>query len=146
MEIKIKLNEYELTKVLADGTLKALADSINTEMAATRAAGAEELKKYDAQNDDLSDKKATKGTTAPKTEKMPAAAQPAPQPEGVSTTDTPAETPEVKLEDVRAVLASLTKAGKSDDVKALFAKYGASKLPEVKKEHYADLLQEARAL
>lgn len=146
MEIKIKLNEYELTKVLADGTLKALADSINTEMAATRAAGAEELKKYDAQNDDLSDKKATKGTTAPKTEKMPAAAQPAPQPEGVSTTDTPAETPEVKLEDVRAVLASLTKAGKSDDVKALFAKYGASKLPEVKKEHYAELLQEARAL
>lgn len=51
--------------------------------------------------------------------------------------------PEIKQEEVRKVLAEMSKRGKTAEVKALLEKYGASKLSEVKPKDYADLLKEA---
>lgn len=50
------------------------------------------------------------------------------------------------LEDVRAKLAALNKAGKREAVQALIASYGAGKLTEVKESNYADLMQKAGEL
>lgn len=178
MEIAIKLNEYELTKVLVDGTLLALSQSVASRKKENLDAIDDNTKGTEAKNAPESDKTTTKGTTAPKTEKKPPADKPAAQTAatkcplcgenqfdspsgltcpnghgGVESTDqeTPqaddaAEQTQPTLEQVRAVLAELTKAGKNDDIKALFTRYGAKKLTEVKKEDYAALLQEAGKL
>ena len=50
------------------------------------------------------------------------------------------------LETVRAKLAAISQAGKKDEIAALIAKFGASKLTEVKPENYADLLAAAEGL
>ena len=52
--------------------------------------------------------------------------------------------PEIKAEEVRKVLAEMSKRGKTAEVKALLEKYGATKLSEVKPENYADLLTRAK--
>lgn len=51
--------------------------------------------------------------------------------------------PEIKPEEVRKVLAEMSKSGKTAEVKALLEKYGATKLSEVNPKYYADLLKEA---
>ncbi len=50
---------------------------------------------------------------------------------------------EIKLEEVRKVLAEMSKRGKTAEVKALLQKYGAEKLSEVNPKDYAELLKEA---
>lgn len=61
----------------------------------------------------------------------------------------PAETkaPEktITLTDVRAVALKLSKAGKSDVLKEIFAKFDATKLSEVPEDRYDDLMQELTA-
>lgn len=44
------------------------------------------------------------------------------------------------LTDIRAVALKLSKAGKSDTLKEIFAKFGATKLSEVSKEYYEELM------
>lgn len=58
------------------------------------------------------------------------------------------EEPEKKItiEEVRAVLASKTQAGKRREVKELLLKYDSGKLSGVKPENYAALLADAEAL
>ena len=65
-----------------------------------------------------------------------AKASPAPAPK--------AET--VNLEQVRAKLTTLSQDGKKNEVAALIAEFGASKLTEVKPEDYAALLANAEKL
>ena len=48
------------------------------------------------------------------------------------------------LEEVRAVLAEISRSGKTAEMKALLSKFGAAKLSDVKPEQYASLLQKAR--
>lgn len=48
--------------------------------------------------------------------------------------------------DVRAVALKLSKAGMSDTLKDIFAKFGASKLSEVPEERYNDLMDELMAV
>lgn len=50
------------------------------------------------------------------------------------------------LVQVREKLASLSRAGKQAQVKALIEKFGATKLSEIKEEDYAALMQEAEGL
>lgn len=52
----------------------------------------------------------------------------------------------VTKEMVRERLGVIMKAGKQAEVKALVAKHGASKLPDLKEENYAAVYQEAEAL
>lgn len=52
----------------------------------------------------------------------------------------------IKLEDVRAVLADISRSGKTAEMKALLAKFGASKLSDIDPAKYADLLAEAEAV
>ena len=54
--------------------------------------------------------------------------------------------PEIKLEDVRAVLAEKSRAGHTAEVRALLKKYGAAKLSEIDPANYEALLQDAEAI
>lgn len=52
----------------------------------------------------------------------------------------------IKFEDLRAVLAVLTRDGKQQEVKELITKYNAKKLSDVPEDKYKELLDEAREL
>lgn len=52
----------------------------------------------------------------------------------------------VTIEQVRAVLAAKSQAGKQAAVKDLITKYGAAKLTEIPPAKYAELLKEAEEL
>ena len=69
----------------------------------------------------------------------PAPAQPEP------AAESPSE-PVIALEEVRAVLARLSQAGKAPAVKALIADAGFSKLTDIPAEQYRGLLAKAAAL
>ena len=56
------------------------------------------------------------------------------------------EKKEISIEEVRAVLAAKTQAGKRREVKELLLKYDSGKLSGVKPENYAALLADAEAL
>lgn len=80
-----------------------------------------------------------------KTEKPALTLAPDPEPEAApEQPDTTATEPTVSLEDVRAELARLNKAGKKEITKSLLTKYGADKLSEINPEQYADLYAEAK--
>lgn len=59
--------------------------------------------------------------------------------EKTSPSDAPNKT------DVRAVALKLSKAGKQDVLKAIFAKYGADKLSGVAEERYPELMKDLEA-
>ena len=54
--------------------------------------------------------------------------------------------PELKLEDIRAVLAEKSRAGHTAEVRALLKKYGAAKLSEIDPANYEALLQDAEVI
>ncbi len=54
--------------------------------------------------------------------------------------------PELKLEDVRAVLAEKSRAGHTAEVRALLKKYGAAKLSAVDPASYEALLKDAEVI
>ena len=56
------------------------------------------------------------------------------------------EKKEISIEEVRAVLAAKTQAGKRREVKELLLKYDSGKLCGVKPENYAALMADAEAL
>ena len=56
------------------------------------------------------------------------------------------EVKEVTLEEVRGSLSSLSDKGKGEEVKALIKKFGASRLTDIPKEKYEQLLSEADSL
>lgn len=56
------------------------------------------------------------------------------------------EKKEISIEEVRAVLATKTQAGKRREVKELLLKYDSGKLSGVKLENYAALMADAEAL
>lgn len=60
-----------------------------------------------------------------------------------SPKETPAP-PKITFEDLRVVLAVLTRSGKQEKVKELIEKYGAKKLSDVPEDKYYELLKEAR--
>ena len=53
---------------------------------------------------------------------------------------------DIKLEDIRAILAEKSQAGKTKDIRSLLDSYGAEKLSDVKPEQYPKLLEEAKVL
>ena len=63
-----------------------------------------------------------------------------------SVTQTEPEEKPIAIEDIRAVLAAKTQAGKRREVKELLLKYDSGKLSGVKPENYAALLADAEAL
>lgn len=67
--------------------------------------------------------------------------------EAAVTEEAPAATASAPtMEEVRAVLGKLQKAGRRDEVKKLLNSVGAEKLPEVDPKHYAELIQKAGEL
>ena len=53
---------------------------------------------------------------------------------------------ELKLEDVRAVLAEKSRAGHTAEVRALLKKYGAAKLSEITPANYEALMKDAEVI
>lgn len=53
---------------------------------------------------------------------------------------------EVKLEDVRMVLADKSRSGKTAELKALISTFGAEKLSDIDQSNYAELLKKAKVL
>ena len=94
---------------------------------------------------------AEKAEDKPKVEKKklePAKAEPAKEAEEPVKEEPVKEEPvnEYTLEDVRAKLGALQKAGHRDEVKAMLRSVGAEKLPEVDPKDYAALMQKAGEL
>lgn len=54
--------------------------------------------------------------------------------------------PEIKLEDVRAVLAEKSRAGHTAEVRTLLQKYGAEKLSAVDPANYEALMKDAEVI
>ena len=52
----------------------------------------------------------------------------------------------ITFEDLRAVLAVLTRDGKQKEVKELITKYGAKKLSDIPEDKYQELLDKAREI
>ena len=52
--------------------------------------------------------------------------------------------PSIKEEDVRKVLTELSRRGRTQEMKALLAKYGAAKISEVDPKDYRALLDDAK--
>lgn len=68
-------------------------------------------------------------------EDAPAATQPQPEPQ-----------PQLKLEDVRAVLADMSRKGHTAEIRELLGKYGAAKLSGVDPANYEALLKDVEGL
>lgn len=66
----------------------------------------------------------------------------------VTTKEKPKSEPEkeLKLEDLRAVLATKAKDGYKNEIRALLNKYGAESLSALATEHYAAVIEEARGI
>lgn len=60
--------------------------------------------------------------------------------------ETKAQKKELTLETVRAVLAEKSRAGKTQEVRALLKEFGADKLSGVKEDDYPALVKKAEAL
>ena len=58
----------------------------------------------------------------------------------------PKKEPELKLEDVRAVLADMSRKGYTAQIRELLQKYGASKLSGVDPKNYKALLKDVEGL
>ena len=58
----------------------------------------------------------------------------------------PKKEPVLKLEDVRAVLADLSRRGHTAEIRALLKSYGAAKLSAIDPADYGALLKEAEVL
>ena len=58
----------------------------------------------------------------------------------------PAKEPELMLEDVRAVLADMSRKGHTAEIRALLQKYGAAKLSGVDPANYKALLKDVEGL
>ena len=68
------------------------------------------------------------------------------EPQAAETPETKTEKPSVSLEQVRAVLADKSRAGKTAEVRALLIKFGAEKLSAIEPDQYPALLQAAEEL
>jgi hypothetical protein len=144
MKFTIEMNVYELSRSITEGTLQALC----------RDAQAAE---QDARKVNMSTPISMKETVEKKADKPTKEAKVAPAAEEKETTEqattkqpdnmsAEVEEPSFTLEEVRAKLAALSQAGKQAQVKALIAKFGASKLTDVPKDKYAELMKEAGEL
>jgi hypothetical protein len=60
--------------------------------------------------------------------------------------ENPAPKQDIKLEDIRAILAEKSQAGKTKDIRSLLDSFDAEKLSDVKPEQYPKLLEEAKVL
>lgn len=53
---------------------------------------------------------------------------------------------QIKFEDVRKVLAEISKQGKTREMKALLSKYGAKRLSDVNPKDYGEILTAAKEI
>jgi hypothetical protein len=111
----------------------------------TRRAAAQDSASAAGTSETTSQPDPTPTATTAVTEDPKPAAEPSTQEAPAASTASSTE-PELSLEDVRAKLTAISKAGKADGVKGLLANLGVSNLTAVPKEAYAKLVADAEAL
>ncbi|MEC0322665.1 hypothetical protein P8791_15780 [Bacillus subtilis] len=125
MNITLKIEAPELAK-----SLQALADALSASpLSVNKAAEAMVEKEKPAEKKPVEVKKEPE---KPETEANQKVVQ-----EGA---------PKIDITVVRQKLAEKSQEGKQAEIKKLFANYGAKKLTEIPKEHYAELLEKAEQL
>ncbi|MEC1370664.1 hypothetical protein P9D17_08855 [Bacillus velezensis] len=131
MNITLKIEAPELAK-----SLQALADALTAKpLPVNKVADSKPEKQKGA------DQKADAVQKEPEKE----AAKPEPESEPAPKADKE-ETQAIDITLVRQKLAEKSQEGKQAEIKKLFANYGAKKLTEIPKEHYAELLEKAEQL
>ncbi|ASB66400.1 hypothetical protein NNG64_13310 [Bacillus siamensis] len=131
MNITLKIEAPELAK-----SIQALADALTTKPLPVNKVADSKPKKQEAadQKADAIQKAPEKGAVKPEPE-----SEPAPKADKE-------ETQAIDITVVRQKLAEKSQEGKQAEIKKLFANYGAKKLTEIPKEHYAELLEKAEQL
>lgn len=134
MKIVVEFNSLEELNQFCTGVLVApgLAGEVNMASAVVK----QEPKKEDTK----------KRTKAVKEEPVQAETTQEEAQEQTAVTEAEETAVEYTLEDVRAKLGALQKAGHREEVKALLQSVGAEKLPEVDPKDYAVLMQKAGEL
>lgn len=120
-------------------TLDLTAENLEKLKAFCQETGAETVTKKSATKDKEEEPKTKDAKQAAIKEAKPETAE----------QEAPEQKPVVKAltkTDVRAVALKLSKAGMSDTLKTIFAKFGASKLSEISEEYYNDLMDELMAV
>jgi hypothetical protein len=158
MDINLNVNA-NVTFNAAPSFVEAMANFANVfgKSAALPAAPAqpEEPKKTRSRGQDK-----TPTPTAPETADVVAEKETAAAVEATEPTSDPGVTPEpekepepaaataptLKLEDVREKLATISRAGKTAQVKELISSFGAGKLTDIPEDKYAELLEKAEKL
>lgn len=83
---------------------------------------------------------------APQEESKPAKKKAAKKKPAEKKPEPEAEAPGITKTQLRDKGLALTKAGKSDEMKAVFEEFGAAKLSEIKEEDYAAVMEKLEAL
>lgn len=125
MNILIEIKAPELVEAI--NNLAAALSGSNIAPAAPK----KEADKPKPKKEEPAKQEAPKEEEAPKEDKLPEEMK---------------DKPEVKLETVRAKLASLSQSGKQAQVKELITSFGAKKLTDVPADKYADLLEAAEEI
>lgn len=131
MNITLKIEAPELAK-----SIQALADALTAKPLPVNKVADSKPKKQE-----VMDQKADAVQKAPEKE----AVKPEPESEPAPKADKE-ETQAIDITVVRQKLAEKSQEGKQAEIKKLFANYGAKKLTEIPKEHYAELLEKAEQL
>lgn len=125
MNISVEIKAPELVE--AFNNLAAALSGSNIAPAAPK----KDADKPKPKKDETAKREAPKADAVPKEDKLPEVMD---------------DKPEVKLETVRAKLASLSQSGKQAQVKELITSFGAKKLTDVPADKYADLLEAAEEI
>lgn len=120
MKVTIELNRDELAAALDNGALKALSQAMKVEKQGQAAPVKEEIAKNNKAAEEI--------------------------PKNTVQTPTTESEPKITKEMIRAIFTKIIKVGKAAEAKALTAKYGAKKVPDLKEEDYAAVYKEANAL
>ena len=136
MQVTITLNSREFEKAIEAGAMQTLAAVMKEMEGGPReiAVSSENKTKREKQVEDK-----------PMKEPVHEIVESEEDPVEETLQEDPEET-SVTLEEVRAKLAELSKSGKQAEVKTLITSFGASKLTDVPKENYAELLKAAEGI
>lgn len=152
MKFTIELNAHELKSTIMNGSLLSLAESIQDEEAKMKTAAEiinHKSHKSMMETENSTPVAAPTKDSSKKVDSKTNNPEPEPEPEAKKeASDTKKETEAEKISfiQVREKLASLSRAGKQAQVRALIEKFGATKLSEINEEDYAALMQEAEKL
>jgi hypothetical protein len=136
MKITFELNATEALEATENGTLKAFLSNCSRDETALRKAKETKEKTQQVEASPVE----TPTVTAPPQQFSPTIVAPP------TTTAPITGTSQPTIDEVRAAIAPIIKAGKTAQMQALFKEFGAQKLTDIDSSNYAALMTKAAAL